>query len=809
MHATVRTSLMMVAAALAMVVAVLPATAQQGRSTAASLPSVTSGARPGPPVLYAPTPDAPPLENRHPRFRASPLLVSGTEAYVDGEYLYQGHLYDDYGSDTNGQGNSALSSNVGDITYPTDVERYGGNAADLVEFRLSTGPDDVLYRFTLNTLLAADTTIVAVAFDTDGDAATGTAELPGDPNASFPGTDEAIVTWGTGAQHHDLSGTAPVATDVAVSTDLEANQITVTVPRSVSDPSGTWRTTVALGLHDGSGGWLLPGRSATEDQPGGANLLDPSPTGIFNVAFRFDTPYVDDNVPPDALQAPALRSKTPTDFAHDIDFDALAAGEDRSTVPETGTMVRLFPSRLDLGEGRNLDTFPAYLSQLQPYSLYVPTTYDPATPVGVTFDLHSLGQEHWQYNGTTGIQQLGEERDSVVATPLARGPDGWYQHEAEYDTFEVWNDVARHFSLDPDRAAIAGYSMGGYGTYRLGGLYPDLFGAAFTTVGPPGDGIWIPPDAPTGGAETLSNLWLENVRNLPYLNLAAAEDELVPVVGPRAQNLGAPEFGIDGFEQLGYRYRFRLYPTAEHFTIAALDYDVQGAVDFLGDAAVDRAPHHVTLSYLPATDDEELGLVHDHAYWVSDVRLADTSEDLAEATVDAVSRGHGLGDPESTQSQTGGVDPIEFVEIRREWAEPPQIEAQNLMEVTLTNVGSVRFDLARAQLHPREELTLQVTADSAGQIQVEGDFLPDTQVLRDGQQIEADVGSRGASIPVVEGEQEIVLLPAVMATPGPPEPDPRPAPLPTTGGGTGALAVFLVLTAAVLRRRREGSVATR
>lgn len=482
---------------------------------AGSLPEVASGARPGPDVLYAAAPDAPQLENRHPRFRAAPLLVSGTEAYIDGEYLYQDHLYDDYGSDTDGQGGSSLSSNTGDVTYPTDRERYAGNAADLVEFRASVGPDDVLYRVTLNTLLAADSTIVAVAFDTDGDEATGSDELPGDPNADFPGTDEAVVTWGTGAEHHDLDDPSPTTTAVDVDADLEANQITVTVPRSVSDPRGTWRTTVVVGLHDGEGGWLLPGQDASEDQPGGAGPLDTSPTGIFNVGFRFEEPYLASNVPPDADQAVALRDKAPTTFAHDIDFAALDAGEERTTVPETGTQVRLFPSRLDLGEGRDLETFPAYLGQLQPYSLYVPTGYEPDTPAGFTFDLHSLGQEHWQYNGSTGIQQLGEQRGQLVATPLARGPDGWYQHEAEYDTFEVWNDLARHFNLAPDRAAIAGYSMGGYGTYRLGGLYPDLFGKAFTTVGPPGDGIWIPPDDPTGGAETLSNLWLENVRNVP------------------------------------------------------------------------------------------------------------------------------------------------------------------------------------------------------------------------------------------------------------------------------------------------------
>ena len=98
---------------------------QVSASTASSLPSASSGARPGPDVLYAPAPPAPQLENRNPRFSASPLLVSGADAYVNGEYLYQDYLYDDYGSNTNGSGATALSPRAGDINYPTNRNRYG------------------------------------------------------------------------------------------------------------------------------------------------------------------------------------------------------------------------------------------------------------------------------------------------------------------------------------------------------------------------------------------------------------------------------------------------------------------------------------------------------------------------------------------------------------------------------------------------------------------------------------------------------------------------------------------------------------
>src|SRR4051812_32015935 len=65
-----------------------------------SLPAVASGARPGPDVLYADPPAAPQLENRDARFRAAPLLVSGTDAYIGGEYLYQDYIWDDHGANT-------------------------------------------------------------------------------------------------------------------------------------------------------------------------------------------------------------------------------------------------------------------------------------------------------------------------------------------------------------------------------------------------------------------------------------------------------------------------------------------------------------------------------------------------------------------------------------------------------------------------------------------------------------------------------------------------------------------------------------
>jgi hypothetical protein len=332
------------------------------------------------------------------------------------------------------------------------------------------------------------------------------------------------------------------------------------------------------------------------------------------------------------------------------------------------------------------------------------------------------------------VQQIGEQRRSFVATSLSRGDDGWYQHEAEYDVFEMWNDVARHFALDPERVGISGYSMGGYATYRLGTLYPDLFGAAFTQVGPPGEGIWVPPLPPTGsyrgndfgtsggtdGApETLTNTWLENARNLPYLNLAAALDELVPVAGPRAQNIGAPEIGIRGFDQLGYRYRFLLFPTADHLALAVID-DYPMAADFLGDAFVDRDPPHITFAYVPAADDASLGLVHNHAYWVSGMRLADSGQPVPKGAIDAFSHAFGLGDPSSVAGTTTGTAPLPYTEFNRTWSEPPRIPQANRLDLTLTNLAEATVDTARAGIDGCRPLTLAGSTDSAARLLLAG-----------------------------------------------------------------------------------------
>jgi hypothetical protein len=786
---------------------------------APSLPSVASGHRPGPDVLYAPPPTAPQLENRDPRFSAQPLLVSGAEAYVAGEYLYQDYLYDDHGSlampvdpanqtatdptTVNGLSANALAYQVGSITYPTDPV-YAGNAADLVEFRMVPGADSTAYRFTLDTLRRADTTILTLALDTDRTATTGASTLPRDPGASFPGTDAVLTTWGTGAEVSTFGADGHLlkTTPVQVHTDLEADQLTVTVPRSVQDPAGTVRATLATGLYDkASGGWKRPKQGdATATDEGGAGVYDPAPSGILNLGFRFNEPIEHQNTPPDEQQAEALKAHSPTTYAHDIDVNALRARANRSTVPATGLQIRMYPSRLKLGDGQQV-AFPQELGQLQPYALHLPPSGATSHPHGLLLSIHSNGQHYWQYDGTGVMTELGDARDAVVLSPLGRGHDGWYVDSSEDDVFESWADVARHVRLDPDRVAISGYSMGGYATYRLGGLYPDLFGKAFSVVGPPGKKIWLPPMPPTDGIQTLSNLWLENTRNVPYLNFAQVTDELVPVVGPVAQNLGNPALGVRGFDQLGYRFRFLLFEGGEHYTLAALGYHFPVAQEFLGTAAVDRDPAHVTFAYVPGSDNRAYGLVHDHAYWVSDVRLADTSAGPgAKGVLDVRSQAFGVGDPVSTAEQTAGVQGLPYVEKGRTWGLVPKTPVANGAVVTGTNLRTATLQLDRARLTGARPLTLDVTSDRASTLVLTGASPAAVRATEDGRPAALSRSARALTLPVAAGHHVYVLKAGAPAAVRPVDQQ-----LPRTGApAVAGLGALLLLGVALVRRAGAG-----
>ena len=180
--------------------------------------------------------------------------------------------------------------------------------------------------------------------------------------------------------------------------------------------------------------------------------------------------------------------------------------------------------------------------------------------------------------------------------------------------------------------------MGGYGTYKFATQYPDLFARANPVVGPPGLGIWVPPAPPQPGGD--------GEQHQPHARLGP--EHPVPDLErkPRTSwsRSPAPVAQAQTFDDLGYRYRFDLFTTADHFALAVNDQYAPAAA-FLGTHEVNRNPAHVTYVVNPTMDFPGAGTVADHAYWLSGLKLRDSGGSAPLGQVDARSEGFGRDDP--------------------------------------------------------------------------------------------------------------------------------------------------------------------
>ncbi len=712
-----------------------------------------SAPRPGPDVLYRKPVTAPQLQNAS-LFDARPILISGTSAYRQGEFLYQDFIYDDHGAQASSRapndprsGTDGFSAPNGTYIYPTDPA-YAGNAADLVELRVKPRPSATAFRITLNTLTDPELVGITIAIGGDPGAPV---PFPHGANAQAP-AEYFLTVHGDEAELLPAAGGAPVTPAPSVTVSLVRNQFTVTVLHQAWDPgTDTVRLAAGVGLWDPAAGeYRVPGAAATATTPGGAAGIT-DPTAFFNVAFRFQEPWPDiadtasaltdpawwrDRAQGEALASgPAPNAGDLTPFHADVDFAKLASGErddmlDQPTgVPTSGPMNRILSTRFDTGEGTDFsgsctrppsDCVGHYIGRLQPYAIYVPEGPEPPRGYGLTLLLHSLQAGYNQFSNGRNQAQLGERGPgSIVITPEARGPDGWYFGHTGADVFEAWADVARRYPLDPGWTAISGYSMGGYGTYKLATQYPDLFARANPVVGPPGLGIWAPPGPPIpGGPASSTNRMLASVRQVPFLIWAAQNDTLVPVSGTTAQ--------AETLDELGYRYTFDLFSSIGHLELAAND-QYAPAADFLGTARVTRNPAHVSYVVNPKMSFRGVGTVADHAYWLSGMRLRRTSGAAPLGTVDAFSDGFRVGDPRPLPTSTepgtlagGNLGPLAYTETAQDWGLPgPVRRPRNRLTLEASNLKQVTVHVKRARLSCRR-LKLRVNTDGPLTVRLAG-----------------------------------------------------------------------------------------
>ncbi len=406
-------------------------------------------------------------------------LISGRSSYAAGTYVWTDYAYDDRGADTNDQPG-------GDVTYPGDMTP--NNVADLIQLQLTPlSGNRMRITVVLETLTTTSQPLVGVAFDSDANAATGAATLPGSWTAAGLGVDQLVLlgrastalrSWSAGAWQSAGSSKS--------STDLTANTVSAVVPYRLR--GDRLRAVAAVGYDDGDGGSWATGASPVHDL-------------AFVVAEKPVTPYLQGVT--DAVTG--FASSGEKQWQEFRQSAILAGTADAAPAVATIDMTKLqrqvsefakantrgfhtflYRSRLSLGEGiAGAGNAAWYNGPYQPYLVWVPGPMRPGRPL--VLYLHGSSQTHLSavntgpYDADSGDSHI-YSFDAVVAWPLGRGPQTWYEGPALQDPLDVADDVIARLALDPERVMLAGLSMGGYGTFKLGSLMPDRWSLAYVDV---------------------------------------------------------------------------------------------------------------------------------------------------------------------------------------------------------------------------------------------------------------------------------------------------------------------------------------
>jgi predicted esterase len=180
---------------------------------------------------------------------------------------------------------------------------------------------------------------------------------------------------------------------------------------------------------------------------------------------------------------------------------------------------------------------------LQPYSIYVPRDYDEEIPIALFVALHGSGVDEIDY-AINMAQLISQARvqlkipKMIMVAPQGRGFSDWYLGDSGKDVIECINHVKTLYDIDEKNIIIQGFSMGGYGAWRLSLLYPDLFRAAVIL-----SGAISPP--PYRQGENIVDL-LDNAKGkkLNYFIVHGAKDNAVPVEDARKAVQKLTELGI-------------------------------------------------------------------------------------------------------------------------------------------------------------------------------------------------------------------------------------------------------------------------
>jgi dienelactone hydrolase len=725
-------------------------------------------------------------------WKGVPTGFGGTVTRSRGELIYTDHLFDAYGAD-DGQDAERLarleavsgpvpetyriepvftSDLAGELGLP-EVEvlaaddRYGNadrvDVADLLEVRVGATADALQILVRTTTMRAAGDTAVVVLLDTVPGAAA--RPVPFGTGLTTSAGDVAVLLVDGGGVAVDLASGLRTPIPVAVDATGYGNAIEASIPVGVLGRPTKWGSAplplaVAAGRRD-------PTTGEVADLPDlGANVA--------NVAFRNEpvTTWFEQR------QALALHAGSIDSFLLDVAPAQLLAGANEGWAPGPGYHDRIFTS------SEAVSTEGGTEGTSQHYGVHVPQAYAAGSPTTMTMWLHWRGGA--AHSAATVAPRIlrdqGEAFDGIVVSPRGRGSSTWYLGKGLVDVNEVWADAFARFSIDQDRVYVSGHSMGGWGSYLLSLLYPDRFAAAFPVAGPVTQGAWTGVDfdgcddlqydeytpcyiATNGSDPRLQHTrrLLGNLRNVPLAIFQGGADELVPTSGVTRQ--------VERLVELGYRHRYYVFPTYEHYSHPVVDEWLEGARylhSFVRDpnpaqvTYVRDMPFERTVETGPSQANPTLGLSFsfDRAYWMSDLTPSDLVNGVA--TFDGTTFGRAVPSslllPEAGgPASIGQAGPYAMTGLG--WLPDPLAtpSIRNAFELDLTGATAVRLDLARMGLSSTTTLTGAVTTEQPLELRLTGTWSKRPVVAIDGVVVPVRRSGTTLSFTIPAGVNQLVV----------------------------------------------------
>jgi len=175
------------------------------------------------------------------------------------------------------------------------------------------------------------------------------------------------------------------------------------------------------------------------------------------------------------------------------------------------------------------------------YLLYLPPEYEKQEKWPLVIFLHGAGERgddlaKVKVHGPPKLIEEGKDFPAIVVSPQCANNRWWHQQTLELSA--LVDDIEKNYKVDQDRIYLTGLSMGGFGTWALGGYSPERFAALVPIC---------------GGGEAIA---ARSLTKVPIWVFHGAKDPIVPL--KRSQDM------VDVLERMKGNVKFTIYPDVQH-----------------------------------------------------------------------------------------------------------------------------------------------------------------------------------------------------------------------------------------------------